>query len=73
MAKAKIQRETNYSINTRIRDLTEEQLKEYARSQEMTVTDLLNAAAWYCSEEKIDLAIWTIKARRKLKEAKESE
>lgn len=73
MAKAKIQRETNYSINTRIRDLTEEQLKEYARSQEMTVTDLLNAAVWYCSEEKIDLAIWTIKARRKLKEAKEAE
>ena len=73
MAKAKIQRETNYSINTRIRDLTEEQLKEYARSQEMTVTDLLNAAAWYCRDEKIDLAIWTIKARRKLKEAKEAE
>ena len=68
MAKAKIVRESNYAINTRIRDLTEDQLKEYARSQEMTVTDLLNAAAWYCRQENIDLAIWTIKARRKMKE-----
>ena len=73
MAKAKIQRPNNYSINTRIRDLTEEELKGYAQSQEMTVTDLLNAAAWYCREEKIDLAIWAIKARRKLKEEQTEE
>ena len=68
MAKAKIQRPNNYGINIKIRDMTEQDLKEYAQSQEMTVTDLLNASVWYCREEKIDLAIWTIKARRKLKE-----
>ena len=73
MAKAKIQRPNNYGINIKIRDMTEGQLKEYAQSQEMTVTDLLNAAAWYCREEKIDLAIWAIKARRKLKEKQAEE
>ena len=68
MPKAKIVRESNYAINTRIRDLTEDQLKEYARSQEMNVTEILNTAVWYCREEGVDLAIWAIKARRKLKE-----
>lgn len=56
---------THYSINTRIRDLTEEQLKNYAEKQEMTITDTLNAAVWYCQSKDIDLAIWKIKQGRK--------
>lgn len=55
----------SYSINAHIRALTEGQLKEYATSQEMTITDLLNAAVWYCQANNIDLAIWTITERRK--------
>ena len=66
-------RPKGYNINVHIRDLTGEKLKEYAGSQEMTITDLINTALWYCQEEKIDLAIWTIKARRKQKAAKEPE
>ena len=62
---AKARKTTNYSINTRIRALTEEKLKDYATSQEMTITDLLNAAVWYCQANNIDLAIWTIQERRK--------
>ena len=54
-----------YTINTHIRDLTEEKLKDYAISQEMTITDLLNAAVWYCQANSIDLAIWIIHERRK--------
>ena len=61
----KANKTNNYSINTRIRDLTEEKLKDYATSQEMTITDLLNAAVWYCQTNNIDLAIWTIQERRK--------
>ena len=63
MAKANNPRK--YTINTHIRDLTEEKLKDYATSQEMTITDLLNAAVWYCQANNIDLAIWTIRERRK--------
>ena len=63
MAKAK--KITYYSINARIRDLTEETLKEYASQQSMTITDLLNASVWYCQANNIDLAIWTIQERRK--------
>ena len=55
----------SYSISARIRDLTEEKLKDYATSQEMTITDLLNAAVWYCQANSIDLAIWAIQERRK--------
>ena len=54
-----------YTINTHIRDLTEEKLKDYAMNQEMSITDLLNAAVWYCQVNCIDLAIWTIQERRK--------
>lgn len=58
-------RAISYSINTHIRDLTEEQLKEYAKSQEMSITDTLNSSVWYCQANNIDLAIWTITERRK--------
>lgn len=62
-----------YSINTHIRDITEEQLKAYADSQEMNVTELLNAAVWYCYTENIDLAIWSIKQRRKRRVERKTE
>lgn len=61
----KANKTNNYCINTRIRALTEEKLKDYATSQEMTITDLLNSAVWYCQANNIDLAIWTITERRK--------
>ena len=61
----KVNKPRKYTINTHIRDLTEEKLKDYATSQEMTITDLLNAAVWYCQDHNIDLAIWTIQERRK--------
>ena len=56
----------SYTINTHIRDLTETQLKEYAASQEMSITDTLNASVWYCQKMEIDLAIWAITERRKV-------
>ncbi len=56
---------TKYTINAHIRDITEEQLKEYAAKQGMTITGVLNSAIWYCCKEDVDLAIWTIKERRK--------
>lgn len=73
MAKAKVQRESTYTVNTKIKDLTEQQLKEYAERQQMSVTDVLNVAVWYAQQNNIDLAIWAIHARRKLKEDKEQE
>lgn len=54
-----------YNINMHIRDISEADMKEYAATQAMTVTDLLNTALWYCYANKVDLAIWRINELRK--------
>ena len=47
------------------RDISEAEIKAYATTQAMTVTDLINTALWYCQDNNIDLAIWRINQVRK--------
>lgn len=56
---------TQYNINLRVRDISEAEIKAYATTQAMTVTDLINTALWYCQDNNIDLAIWRINQVRK--------
>ncbi len=54
-----------YNINMNIRDISETDMKQYAATQNMTITDLVNTALWYCFENQVDLAIWRINEVRK--------
>lgn len=54
-----------YNINMRIRDISVSDMREYAETQNMSITDLVNTALWYCHENKVDLAIWRINQVRK--------
>lgn len=58
-----------YHLNTHIRDLTPDELKEYAALNNMSMVEALNTAIWYCYANGIDLAIWRLKEVRKAQDA----
>ena len=58
-----------YHINTHIRDITPDELREYAALNNMSIVETLNTAIWYCHSNGIDLAIWRLKELRKAAEA----
>lgn len=62
---AQREQQKKYAINIHIRDIAPDALREYAKSQGMNITEVMNAAVWYCQANNIDLAIWSIEERRK--------